>query len=89
MPIWGYFWKALEWKKLKYLCGHLVYFMSKKYIFWSFGIYSPCLVFCTKKISSGNPDVVPQTLVVCLVVVDAEAVLVTVPELADVLTGDD
>jgi amino acid permease len=29
--------------------GHLKYFMAIRYILWSFGIFLPVLVFCTKK----------------------------------------
>jgi hypothetical protein len=49
------FWTALKrkvfayFKVICYFYGYLVYFMLIRYILWSFGIFSPVLVRCTKK----------------------------------------
>jgi hypothetical protein len=58
----GKFWRVLQWKMLVYFmsilstlrpwkifCGHLVYFVAIWYILWSFGVFFPVLVYCTKK----------------------------------------
>jgi hypothetical protein len=62
-PNLGKFWRALQWKLLVcfmtiwsilrpsglFYC-HLVYFTAIWYILWSFGIFSPVKLCCTKKI---------------------------------------
>jgi hypothetical protein len=48
-PILGKFWRVLQREMLVY-CVHLVNFPSIWAILWSFGIFSPVLVCCTKKI---------------------------------------
>jgi hypothetical protein len=51
----GKFFRALEWKMFRLVCGTLEYFTAIWYILWPFGnvaaiLYiSPVLVYCVKK----------------------------------------
>jgi hypothetical protein len=60
-PNLGTFLRAFEWKMFFTIlwpfgmfCGHLVYFMAVWHSLWSFGIFSPILVFLDQE-KSGNP----------------------------------